>query len=98
MFFRRGCTISNLGQLRVGTSGYSYKPWKGPFYPKDLPDREMLAYYAKHFNTVEINSSFYRMPTENTLQQWAQSVPSGFRFAFKANQQITHFKRLRDCE
>jgi len=82
----------------VGTSGYSYKPWKGSFYPKDLPDRQMLAYYARQLQTVEINHSFYRMPTENLLQQWAQSVPEGFRFALKANQQITHILRLRNCE
>jgi uncharacterized protein YecE (DUF72 family) len=92
------CAISPSGRLRVGTSGYSYKPWKGSFYPKDLPDSEMLSFYAKQFDTVEINHSFYRMPTENMLQQWAQNVPQGFRFSFKANQHITHIKRLRNCE
>ena len=58
----------------------------------------MLSYYAKQFATVEINNTFYRMPTENLLLQWAESVPAGFRFALKANQQITHIKRLRNCE
>jgi uncharacterized protein YecE (DUF72 family) len=58
----------------------------------------MLSFYAKHFPTVEINHSFYRMPTENVLLQWAKSVPEGFRFALKANQQITHIQRLRNCE
>ena len=58
----------------------------------------MLSFYAKQFATVEINNTFYRMPTENLLQQWAQQVPPGFRFALKANQQITHIKRLRNCE
>lgn len=82
----------------MGTSGYSYKPWKGSFYPKDLPDREMLSYYATQLQTVEINHSFYRMPTESLLQQWAASVPVGFRFALKINQQITHILRLRNCE
>src|SRR5258708_7506830 len=92
------CAISRAGQLRVGTSGYSYKQWKGSFYPEKLPDREMLSFYAKQFSTVEINHSFYRMPTENVLLQWAKSVPEGFRFALKANQQITHIQRLRNCE
>ena len=91
-------SIPRNGQLRVGTSGYSYKQWKGSFYPAKLPDREMLGFYAKHFSTVEINHSFYRMPTESALANWAQSVPEGFRFALKANQQITHIKRLRDIE
>ena len=86
------------GQLRVGTSGYSYKQWKGSFYPEKLPDREMLSFYAKQFSTVEINHSFYRMPTESVLLNWAKSVPEGFRFALKANQQITHIQRLRNCE
>ncbi len=91
-------TISRKGQLCVGTSGYSYKEWKGSFYPEKLPDREMLSFYAGQFKTVEINHSFYRMPTENLLLQWAKSVPEGFKFALKANQQITHIKRLRGCE
>ncbi|HMD41155.1 MAG TPA: DUF72 domain-containing protein [Candidatus Acidoferrum sp.] len=92
-----GCTIPQAGQLRVGTSGYSYKQWKGNFYPEKLPDREMLSFYGKQFSTVEINHSFYRMPTESALSNWAKSVPEGFRFALKANQKITHIKRLRDC-
>src|SRR5580704_16155846 len=90
--------IPRKGQLYVGTSGYSYKEWKGSFYPEKLPDREMLSFYAGQFQTVEINHSFYRMPTESLLLQWAKSVPEGFKFALKANQQITHIKRLRDCE
>jgi uncharacterized protein YecE (DUF72 family) len=90
--------ISGSGTLRVGTSGYSYKEWKGNFYPKELPDREMLGFYAKQFSTVEINYSFYHMPTESALTNWAKSVPEGFQFALKANQRITHIQRLRDCE
>jgi len=85
------------GRLHVGTSGYAYKEWKGSFYPEKLPDREMLSFYAKQFSTVEINYSFYRMPKESLLAQWANTVPEGFQFALKANQRITHFKRLRDC-
>jgi uncharacterized protein YecE (DUF72 family) len=86
------------GQLRVGTSGYSYKSWKGSFYPDKLRDRDMLKYYSQHLQTVEINHSFYRMPTEKLLSQWEQNVPAGFQFALKANQQITHISRLRNCE
>src|SRR5205809_132357 len=94
----RRCAIPRAGKLLVGTSGYSYKQWKGNFYPEKLPDREMLPFYAKQFSTVEINHSFYRMPTETSLLNWAKSVPEGFRFALKANQQITHIHRLRGCE
>jgi uncharacterized protein YecE (DUF72 family) len=90
--------MSNTGRLFVGTSGYAYKEWKGSFYPEKLPDKEMLAFYAKQFSTVEINYSFYRMPTESALLKWAGEVPEAFRFALKANQRITHIQRLRDCE
>jgi uncharacterized protein YecE (DUF72 family) len=82
----------------VGTSGYSYKEWKGNFYPKKIADKDMLSFYAKEFSTVEINYSFYHMPTETALCNWAKNVPEGFRFALKANQQITHIRRLRECE
>src|SRR5438309_10949135 len=90
--------IPSKGQLCVGTSGYSYKEWKGNFYPEKLPDQEMLSFYATPFKTVEINHSFYRMPTENLLQNWAKSVPEGFRLALKANQQLTHIQQLRRCD
>jgi uncharacterized protein YecE (DUF72 family) len=88
----------STGTLRVGTSGYSYKEWKGNFYPKKIADKDMLSFYAKEFSTVEINYTFYHMPTESALTNWTKCVPEGFRFALKANQQITHIKRLRDCE
>lgn len=87
-----------MAQLRVGTSGFAYKPWKGAFYPADLPDDEMLRYYAGQFSSVEINSTYYRFPTEAMLVKWAQSVPADFQFALKANQRITHIKMLRDAE
>jgi len=90
--------MPRAGKLFVGTSGYSYKEWKGNFYPEKLPDREMLPFYAKQFSTVEINHSFYRMPTEKALLSWANAVPEQFRFALKANQKITHIQRLRGCE
>jgi len=89
---------SKTGELLVGTSGYAYKPWKGSFYPEKLPDKEMLKFYAEQFSTVEINYSFYQMPKESVLEQWASTVPAGFRFALKANQKITHVQRLRNCE
>src|SRR2546425_13369568 len=94
----RRCAIPRAGKLLVGTSGYSYKQWKGNFYPEKLPDGEMLRFYAQQFSTVEINHSFYRMPTENVLLQWANTVPEGLRFALKVNQQISHIQSLRNCE
>ena len=85
-------------QFFVGTSGYSYKEWKGSFYPAKLPQKEMLSYYAERFSTVEINNSFYRMPSESVLESWAAQTPGGFRFVLKAPQTITHRKRLKDAE
>jgi uncharacterized protein YecE (DUF72 family) len=82
----------------VGTSGYSYPEWKGAFYPEKLPQKEMLPYYAKRFSTVEINNSFYRMPSASVVESWAQQVPDSFRFVLKAPQTITHRKRLKDAE
>lgn len=84
--------------FRVGTSGYNYPEWKGSFYPADLPAARMLAYYAERFSTVEINATFYRMPTPKTLGVWAATVAEGFVFALKAPQRITHFARLRDVD
>lgn len=80
----------------VGTSGYSYKEWKKKFYPEGLPQEEMLSYYARHFSTVEINSTFYRLPKAGVFKSWAKQVPDDFRFAFKAPQTITHCKRLKE--
>jgi uncharacterized protein YecE (DUF72 family) len=82
----------------VGTSGYSYKEWKGSFYPEKMPAKEMLSFYAQHFSTVEINNTFYRMPAPSVLESWASQVPENFRFVLKAPQSITHFKRLKDVE
>ena len=84
-------------QTRIGTSGYSYPAWKGAFYPKDLPARKMLEYYATQLSTVEINNTFYRMPSAKLVQSWADGVPDGFTFAIKAPQQITHRLRLKDA-
>ena len=84
--------------LRAGTSGYSYPPWKGKFYPKKLPKEQMLAFYAEHFRAVEINNTFYRLPTESAVRSWAKDVSSDFRFALKAPEQITHRLRLRNAD
>ena len=84
--------------IYAGTSGYSYKEWKGSFYPDDLPASKMLEFYASRFRTVEVNNTFYRMPSAKTLEQWRDAVPDGFRFAIKASQKITHFKRLREVD
>ena len=84
--------------LYVGTSGYSYKEWKGTFYPEDLPEKRMLHYYGEHFRTVEINNTFYRMPSVSLLQSWAGEVPADFKFVLKAPQAITHMQRLKDAE
>ena len=83
-------------RLRTGTSGFAYAEWKGSFYPEKLPAAGMLAYYAQHFDTVEINNTFYRMPAEPQLRQWGDQVPEGFSFVLKAAQRITHQKRLKE--
>ncbi|MCF8062518.1 MAG: DUF72 domain-containing protein [Deltaproteobacteria bacterium] len=85
-------------KLHVGTSGYSYKEWKGSFYPKSIHAKEMLRFYGKHFKTVEINNTFYRMPDVSVLEAWADSVPTDFKFALKASRQITHVLRLQNAE
>ncbi len=84
-------------KLWVGTSGYSYKEWKGSFYPEDLPDKKMLSFYSSRLPAVEINNTFYRMPKASVLESWAEQVPADFRFALKASQKITHQKRLKDA-
>ena len=81
----------------IGTSGYAYKEWKGKFYPQDLPAAQMLQYYAQHFNAVEANNTFYRMPKAAVLESWAQQVPAEFKFVIKSPQSITHFKRLKEA-
>ncbi len=80
----------------AGTSGWSFKEWKGTFYPSDLPDAGMLGYYSSKFPAVEVNNTFYRMPKESVLLDWARQVPESFRFAVKASMRITHKGRLLD--
>jgi uncharacterized protein YecE (DUF72 family) len=82
--------------ILVGTSGWSYKEWKGSFYPAKLPAEEMLRFYAGRFPTVEVNNSFYRIPAERVLAGWADQVPQRFRFVLKASRRITHNNRLND--
>jgi uncharacterized protein YecE (DUF72 family) len=81
----------------AGTSGFSFKEWRGSFYPDDLPAAEMLAYYAARLTAVEINNTFYRLPKPDLLESWAAKVPHQFKFTLKASRRITHFKRLKDA-
>ena len=85
-------------RLRTGTSGFSYKEWKGSFYPETLPANQMLAFYAERLNAVEINNTFYRMPSAKLLNGWIEKVPKTFQFCLKASRKITHFKKLAECE
>ena len=82
----------------AGTSGYSYKEWKGVFYPEDLAAGDMLSFYAERLPAVEINNTFYRMPRSHVLEGWAEAVPAGFRFVIKASRRITHHAKLEDAD
>ena len=84
--------------VRVGTSGWNYTAWRGSFYPPDMKPAGMLTYYAERFSTVEVNNTFYRMPTASLVESWAATVPARFTFVLKAPQRITHFSRLRDVD
>jgi len=86
------------GNIHIGTSGWQYEHWKGPFYPEDLSLDVFLAYYAERFHTVEINNSFYQLPKKETLRRWRETVPENFIFSFKASRYITHMKKLKDPE
>ncbi|HVX94774.1 MAG TPA: DUF72 domain-containing protein [Polyangia bacterium] len=83
-------------RIYIGTSGFSYAPWRGSFYPEKLPAAKMLAYYAERLDTVEINNTFYRMPAPAQLEKWAVETPPTFRFVLKSPRQITHIKKLAD--
>ena len=85
-------------RILVGTSGYNYAEWKGSFYPEKLPAKKMLPFYAERLTTVEINYTFYRMPTDRLLAGWSDVTPDHFRFTLKAPRRITHLARLRGCE
>jgi uncharacterized protein YecE (DUF72 family) len=85
-------------RVLAGTSGYSYKQWRGAFYPDKMANEDMLRFYAERFPTVEVNNTFYRMPTAAVLDHWAEQTPPGFTFVLKASQRITHQSRLGDLE
>jgi uncharacterized protein YecE (DUF72 family) len=87
-----------MADLRIGTSGWSYDDWKGPFYPEGMKAADLLAWYATRFGATEINASFYRLPTEAAVANWRERTPAGFLFAWKASRWITHRKRLQDVE
>ncbi|MBM1170367.1 DUF72 domain-containing protein [Microvirga arabica] len=89
---------STLPEIRIGTSGWHYRSWHGPFYPARLKIKDFLSYYVQRFDTAEINNSFYRLPTERAVQAWHDSTPKGFLFAWKASRFITHMKRLKEIE
>jgi uncharacterized protein YecE (DUF72 family) len=84
------------GSIRIGTSGWHYPHWRGPFYPEDLAASKMLEFYARHFDTVELNNSFYQLPRETALASWRDTTPKGFRFAAKGSRYLTHMKKLKD--
>lgn len=87
-----------MAKLLIGTSGWTYASWKGPFYPKDLPSRRYLEFYAAEFPTTEVNYSFYHLPKISTYERWRALVPEEFLFAVKASRFITHIKRLHDAK
>jgi uncharacterized protein YecE (DUF72 family) len=91
--------MAERGTFHLGTSGFAYDEWKhGVFYPEGLKNREMLDYYSSQLNSVEINYTFRRFPTEKSLTTWREQARPGFVFTLKANQRITHYKRLADCD
>ena len=85
-------------EIRIGTSGFHYKHWRGPFYPQKLPASKWLDFYVQHFDTLELNNSFYRLPTIAAFESWRDSTPVNFVFAVKASRFLTHNKKLKDPE
>lgn len=88
--------MSESSKILIGTSGWHYRHWRGPFYPSDLSPSDWLEFYRKRFDTTEINSSFYRLPSRRTFEGWKITVPKNFVFAVKANRYITHMKKLKE--
>jgi uncharacterized protein YecE (DUF72 family) len=84
--------------IRIGCSGWSYRHWRGDFYPEGLPVKHWFEHYARHFDTVEINASFYRLPEASVFAKWRDQAPPGFCYAVKAPRFITHMKKLKDCK
>jgi uncharacterized protein YecE (DUF72 family) len=85
-----------VSETRIGCSGWNYEHWRGRFYPEGLPESRWLAHYAQSFDTVELNASFYRLPTRRSAERWAEATPQEFLFAVKASRYLTHVKRLRE--
>ncbi len=88
---------SGFAAVRIGCSGWIYRHWRGRFYPEKLAVKKWFAFYAEHFDTVEINNSFYRLPKAETFDAWREQAPPGFRYAVKANRFLTQAKKLKDC-
>ena len=85
-------------EVRIGTSGWHYDHWVGPFHPDKLPKDQWFEHYSRCFNTVEVNSTFYHLPKETTVRKWRLQAPKGFLYGIKASRYITHIKRLKDCD
>jgi uncharacterized protein YecE (DUF72 family) len=90
--------MTQIGAIRIGCSGWTYHHWRGAFYPDGMPQRSWFARYTETFGTVELNTSFYRLPAADTFAKWRDQAPAGFRYAVKAPRFITHMKKLRDCD
>jgi uncharacterized protein YecE (DUF72 family) len=86
------------GAVQIGTSGWHYDSWRGPFYPPDLKPKDFLGFYVERFSTTELNNTFYRLPTARAIKAWREATPEDFLFAWKASRMITHLKRLKDVE
>jgi uncharacterized protein YecE (DUF72 family) len=99
MEFSLAVCCTRMAKAYIGTSGWNYRHWwNGEFYPKELKPTRWLGYFVQHFDTVEVNNSFYRLPSTETFEAWRKQVPSGFVFAVKASRFLTHIKRLKDPE
>ena len=92
----KACSDKGMSAVHIGTSGWHYKHWRGPFYPEKLALSKMLDYYTQHFDTVELNNTFYRLPPESGVEVWRESTPNGFCFAAKGSRFLTHMKKLKD--
>jgi uncharacterized protein YecE (DUF72 family) len=89
--------LNDQQKIRIGACAWSFDDWRGPFYPTDLPESHWLEFYARYFPAVEIDSTFYSAPAEETIRRWVEATPAAFRFACKLPREITHVCRLRDC-
>jgi uncharacterized protein YecE (DUF72 family) len=88
--------MTGKGGIHIGTSGWHYDHWRGPFYPSDAKAEDFLPYYGRHFRTVEINNTFYQLPQKDMMETWRETVPAGFIFAVKGSRYITHMKKMKD--